>query len=73
MGSAVSMRNEMALYLQGALVQAAEAITSGDKALFVQPVLVQQPVDEAGEVEPYFRVLLASGVCLLVRVEVEHE
>jgi hypothetical protein len=61
----------IAFVLQGAMLQAAEMITSAHRRAFTQPIYVEQPVNGEGQAKHFFRVRLASGAVLRVTVDDE--
>lgn len=69
---ATSPGEQMSLFLQGALLSAASGFIHEEEAIFSN-ALVQQPVDEAGVIRPFFRIHLASGIVLRVEVRPEIE
>jgi hypothetical protein len=61
----------LAFVLQGAMLQAAEMITSEQRRAFEQPIHVEQPISADGHAKHFFRVRLASGLVLRVTVDDE--
>lgn len=62
--------HDFALMLQGALLATASHFVSERLEVDI-PAVVEQPFADSGQVAPYFRVLLANGTSLRVRVDVE--
>lgn len=62
--------HDLAMMLQGAMLAAASHFIS-DRLEGEDLAIVQQPVRDSGEIQPYFRVMLANGTSLRVQVNVE--